>query len=313
MKLQINQEKWKKFISQDSECEIAAGPALNEQGLLIQQELKPKIDWRAVPIKEMAKYGWIKASLKDIRENAEQIAQSFFPKGLPIGTYYRRTVHNNSNRTSNEYALVAWTTHILKRAEQECCPTEYQPGSVNKAFMQSIAKLSVYDDGPLRAKDELAKHGISLIVEHHLSNTYLDGSAMLSEDGRPVIGMSIRNDRIDNFWFTLMHELAHVSKHLETSQDSFIDDIENGNSDTREEIEANRIAGEVLIPRSVWNRCEARIKQTPELIMALAKELGIHPAIIAGRIRKEENNYKILNDLVGHRRVRRLFDDVIWD
>ena len=44
----------------------------------------------------------------------------------------------------------------------------------------------------------------------------------------------------------------------------------------------------------------------------LAKELGIHPAIVAGRMRRENNNYKILNQLVGHREVKRHFKDVEW-
>ena len=44
-----------------------------------------------------------------------------------------------------------------------------------------------------------------------------------------------------------------------------------------------------------------------ESVRKLADELDIHPSIIAGRIRKDTKNYKILNQLVGHGEVKRLF------
>ena len=79
------------------------------------------------------------------------------------------------------------------------------------------------------------EHGIPLVVEPHLPKTRLDGAAMLSSKGRPVIGLTIRHDRIDNFWFTLVHELIHVQEHLTTDSETFIDDIESGpGSDPRE-------------------------------------------------------------------------------
>ena len=60
----------------------------------------------------------------------------------------------------------------------------------------------------------LAHSGIPLVVEPHLPQTYLDGAAFLLPAGRPVIGLTLRYDRLDNFWFVLFHELAHVVKHL---------------------------------------------------------------------------------------------------
>ena len=55
---------------------------------------------------------------------------------------------------------------------------------------------------------------IALEYVPHLPRTHLDGAALKSHEGRPVIGLTLRYDRIDNFWFTLLHELAHVGLHL---------------------------------------------------------------------------------------------------
>ena len=37
---------------------------------------------------------------------------------------------------------------------------------------------------------------------------------MMTDTGCPVIGLTLRYDRLDNFWFVLLHELGHVFLHL---------------------------------------------------------------------------------------------------
>ena len=132
------------------------------------------------------------------------------------------------------------------------------------------------------------------------------------ENGNPVIGLTVRYDRIDNFWFTLMHELVHVGWHLEGSDDSFVDDLDvDGLYDAREK-EADKYADEALVPRKDWVASKARFQKTPTAINELARKSGVHPAIVAGKVRHEEKNFTILSAMVGNRKVRRLFSDVRW-
>ena len=81
--------------------------------------------------------------------------------------------------------------------------------------------------------------------------------------------------------------------------------------DFREEVwdGADEWAEEALIPRVVWKTSTTRRQATPMSVMNLAKALQIHPAIIAGRIRFERNNYRLLSRLVGHGKVRELFPE----
>ena len=65
--------------------------------------------------------------------------------------------------------------------------------------------------------------GVPVVVEPRLAGTHLDGAAILDIDGSPVIGLTLRRDSIDNFWFTLLHELAHVMRHLSSPGDAFLD------------------------------------------------------------------------------------------
>lgn len=98
--------------------------------------------------------------------------------------------------------------------------------SIKHNVFQEIARLSYFENGPLLAREYLEKQGIHLIVVSHLPKTYLDGAAKLMPDGTPVIGLTIRHDRIDNFWFCLLHELTHVAKHLSGSAPIIIDDLD---------------------------------------------------------------------------------------
>jgi Domain of unknown function (DUF955). len=127
-------------------------------------------------------------------------------------------------------------------------------------------------------------------------------------NGAAVIGLTLRHDRMDNFWFTLCHELAHVSLHFDTEQvEEFVDDLDAASGEKLEE-EADRWAEEVLIPAKIWENAAVRLSPRVPGVLAMASEIRIHPAIIAGRIRKEQSNYSILTSIVGNRKVRILFE-----
>jgi HTH-type transcriptional regulator/antitoxin HigA len=157
----------------------------------------------------------------------------------------------------------------------------------------------------------LEKQGIHLIVVPHLPKTYLDGAAMLMPDGTPVIGLTLRHDRIDNFWYCLLHELAHVAKHLTASDRIIIDDLDLREHDAalgdKVEEEADEWTRNGLIPKKVWQRNPIEGKATAAKVYDLAEQLKIHPAIIAGRVRYERNNYKLLSRYVGSQQVRKHF------
>ncbi|MCK5593601.1 ImmA/IrrE family metallo-endopeptidase, partial [Candidatus Bathyarchaeota archaeon] len=141
---------------------------------------------------------------------------------------------------------------------------------------------------------------------------YLDGAAIMPVKSNPVIGLTIRYDRIDNFWFTLMHELAHLALHLDSESDIFYDDLDIEAEDDPREREANQLAGEVLIPYDTWEKSPASRLRSPQAAEHLAKQLNIHPAIVAGRMQHEFKAYQLLRNLVGTGKVGRLFPEVNW-
>jgi len=273
------------------------------------------IDWSRFPLREMIKRNWIKGSLADLPDRAEDLLRPFFASlGPPqtINAFLRKSKHVRSARTMDDNALKAWTVRIINLAEEYPPTVVYRPNIVNLEFMQQLARLSPSDDGPLRARDFLRDHGISLIIEQHLPQTYLDGAAILSQSNRPIIGLTLRYDRIDNFWFTLMHELAHVALHVGKEISQFYDDLDVGDQGSTYERQADQLAGEALIPEAEWRASPASGSRSPAAAVDLAKKLGIHHAIVAGRIRYMFKSYRVLNQLVGHKQVRRHFSEVTW-
>ena len=268
------------------------------------------IDPRPYPLKEMAKRGWIR-QLLDLADQAKELIALIERAGGPevaAATLYRKNGHRRINAKTDPYALRAWCWHVLGVASENAPQADYLPGTVTDQFMRQVACLSKHEDGPRRAQEFLAAHGIALVVEKHLPRTHLDGAALRLSDGRPVIGLTLRYDRIDNFWFSLMHELAHVGLHLDNGEnEAFIDDLNLSGTDPLE-AEADQHAQDALIPPEIWESSVVREEATVLAVYDMAQEVGVHPAVIAGRVRKERGNFRLLSQLVGSGKVRRLFE-----
>lgn len=290
---------------------ISAEVLLQEPGKALSP-LYEGIDWWKFPLAEMLKRKWFSefdGRVNDLCDRAEEIlGPLFFPGGRDcreIDMAARRSVRKGSN--PDDYALWAWQARMFQLSSQQALG-EYNPEAMTQELMRSIISLSCLDDGPIQARRLLEKNGIAVVILHYLPGTHLDGAAMLRPDGHPVIALTLRHDRLDNFWFTFAHEVAHVVLHLAKGDQSiFLDDLENRHSKDIKEREADSFAAELLIPAKDWKTSGVLQEPTTSNILDLAVRRHVHPAIIAGRVRYERKNYKILSQMVGSRTVRRQF------
>lgn len=267
-----------------------------------------ELDWRKFPAKEMQKRGWFDLDLAE-GKTGEQLVRSFFSRtaaqNAPV--LLRKTL-SGSAKEESKYAIYAWIARVLIRARDiKKTDVRYIPGSITEEFLRQLAKLSRSIDGPKIALEFLAMKGVALVIEPHLPKTRLDGAAMLDQDGTPVIGLTLRYGRVDYFWFTLMHELIHVQRHLNRQNSTFVDEDELDGEDERE-AEANFLAAEAFIPRHIWQASEALKTKRSESVVKLADHLMIHPSIVAGRIQRETNNYRILKEFGTEVDVREVFN-----
>lgn len=273
-------------------------------------------NWSGSLLKEMQTRGYFgKKSLT--KENGEDLVKTFFSSiGSPLQFQgMLRQSNYRSAPATDKHALAAWAARVLEKAKKIKAPKHYKNGVVNLSFMQTLAKLSVKENSPLLVQKELKEHGIILVVEPHFAKTYLDGAAMLINKDNPVIGLTLRHDRLDNFWFTLMHELAHIALHYDQNIDLFYDELDEvkGLDIGTKEREADVLASEALVPASKWEVSPARLIPSSMAANSLAKELGVHVAIVAGKIRYEDGKYVYLNNIIGQAKVQHYFSAEKWN
>jgi HTH-type transcriptional regulator/antitoxin HigA len=292
---------------------IPAEVLLQEPGAKFPEDLG-HLEWGRFPLKEMARRGWIPESA-DIKNRAEEYIRDFINQAGGIqavpAVLFRKGHGPRQNEKMDKYALLAWCTRVISLAKKSGLKAKYRKGTLTQENLRDIAKLSNFDNGPILAKEYLSKLGIALLAVPHLSKTYLDGALLSLEDGTPVIAVTLRHDRIDNFWFCLLHELGHVIGQHAGSKEIIIDDMDlRGHKAEVEdpmEREADRVAEEAFIPcGTVKQSFFGKHPSTTEL-ESLANSLKIHPAIIAGRIRFEQKNYRLLSKYVGSGEVRKHF------
>lgn len=266
---------------------------------------------RHFPVAVMVKRRWFpgfEGTVAEAKGQLEDLLNRFVgtlgPNAL-IPAMNRQHVRDGS--TQDKHALMAWRIRVATLALQERLPA-YKPGSVTADFLSQIARLSYLDSGPMLAKEFLNKNGIHLICEQHLPKTHLDGAALRLPDGSPVVALTLRFDRLDNFWFTLFHELAHVALHLyEAEVDAFFDDLTNDGKKDRCEKEADEMASQALIPGPEWKAVRLTRNSPAASIVAFAEKYRISPAIPAGRIRYESKDYKVFKSLIGAGKLQPMF------
>jgi HTH-type transcriptional regulator/antitoxin HigA len=270
------------------------------------------VNWGSFPVAEIVNRGWVTGY--DHRTQAEEIMRELASQAC-ADSYF--TEQNQAclrqgtrcNEKDDPYSTDAWILGVLAHAERIETEVKFVPEIIDEGFIKKVIYLSVLKDGPLRAKEFLHNKGIKLVIVHHFKRTYLDGAALITKKGEPVIALSLRYDRLDNFWFTLAHELAHLALgHVHRAEGQCILD----NLDLREpqdqiETEADALAMESLIPRELWEIHPARNTGKLTDALDLSFKADIHLSIVAGRIRYEHNNYRILTRHVGKDMVRKLF------
>lgn len=239
------------------------------------------------------------------KDKAEEMLHSFF-RGRekdPICALNRQTARDKTN--IDICALHAWRCRVL---DQAVCLNllPYDPETLNPAFLKQLTALSGLPQGPLLVQQRLHSVGVAMVIEEHLPGTHLDGAALWHPHGFPVVALTLRHNRLDNFWFTLFHEIGHVVQHLSSSlAEGYLDTDIDSRSEKEVERQADQFALNAFISEDQWDRLSS-LNYADE-IKAAAKKLAINPAIIAGRLRREANDYRKHRTLIGQGAVRKIF------
>lgn len=233
------------------------------------------------PVKELLKRGWIENS-----ENFDVLEQRFLNFfGMTTVDEVPAFAHAAKKTTYDDSSIVqlAW----LNRAKQ-IARTVVVGKFSNKALLASVPKLREcleFVEEIRNVSEILAGAGVRLVVVEFLPGAKLDGSCFWI-DGSPVIALSLRYDRVDNFWHNLFHEIDHIL-HGEGKDAPIFEVIESGQSELPpQERRANETAANHCIPSNEMEGFIARVNPlfTKVSIIGFARRLHVHPGIVAGQL-----------------------------
>lgn len=287
---------------------IPAEVLISEKGKKLPSQING-IDWCKFPISEMLKKNWLefKGSIYKANENAEELIREFlFSANLSLSSpvFFRKGIR--SKVTMDDYSLFAWQAKVFIEEQNLKALRKYSSSEIDADFFKYLRMLSIFEKGPSLAQEFLLKYGIKLVIVPHLKKTYIDGATFFN-NGKPIIALTLRYDRLDYFWFTLFHELAHLILHLNEDTPYFFDDLKAVNNLDQIEIDADNFAESKLIDSDSWKTFYSKILRREDVI-EFSNQYCVSPAIISGRIQKKRNDYSIFRDLLGQGKVKDCFN-----
>lgn len=246
--------------------------------------------FNSLPKSELIKRGWISS-----KEDTSSLVSYFRDIHAEQGSALYRKAD-----TANTSLVSLWLSKVKSQAELEIilrAVPRFDGIGIKK--LREIAKLSIDVNVLTELPNILSEIGIVLVYMRALPSMKLDGAVFKVASGNPVIGLSLRYPRLDNFWFTLQHELSHLHLHMDILDTPILENFDL-ESDSEIEISANRLAKSTFVDRKTWRNCEPKYNKSYDAIDKFSNQVGIHRSIIAGMLRKEFGNYasysKIVNE-----------------
>ena len=250
-----------------------------------------------LPIAAMVKRGWLNAEdPQDLTTVSAELMHFFNVSSLDEIEILPHAAKKTAVGFGTTPAQLAWLYRVKAIAEEQLV------GKFSKSALDSAIKqlhtLTVAPEQARKVPRILSEAGVKFVIVETLPAAKIDGVCFWLSDTTPVVGLTMRHDRIDNFWFVLRHELEHVR--LGHGQTEIILDAElegeragTGDSVAEEERAANIAAQNFCVPKHEMNAFVARKAPffSERDLLGFAKIVKVHPGIIAGQLQHLTGRY----------------------
>lgn len=263
-----------------------------------------------LPIAEMVKRGWLTIHDPKNLDEIESSLVKFFGVSSPDEIeILPHATKKTAVHTPPTPAQLAWLYRV-KQIARDMLVAKYSPAALKNAIHRLEALLFSAEESR-HVPRILARAGVRFVIVEALASTKIDGVCFWLDSNSPVIGMSLRYDRIDNFWFVLRHEIEHLLR-LHGQVEAMLDtDLEGeragvGENVLEEERVANEAASNFCVPAKALEQFIAR--KDPLFhqrdILGFARTHKIHPGLVAGQLQYRTDAYqRFRNHLVKIRHI----------
>ncbi|EKD81547.1 MAG: XRE family plasmid maintenance system antidote protein, partial [uncultured bacterium] len=257
--------------------------------------------FKRMPVRDMQKKGWLPKERDRLFDAVKafwgrsDLDFSFLEQQLEAAKY--RTSEKLSSRF-NAFFAQTWLRKVKLVAENSTNVPRYSKSRL-AVLASEIPAYSISENGIAKFLASLQATGVIFILLPHLEKTFTDGAAYWVGKN-PIIALTGRYKRNDNFWFTMAHEIGHVLKHEAMLKEPiFIDSLENQHLvDSSEEQVANDFAAEMLQHSQICDYFKGMERISRLRVENCAAKLNIHPGIIVGCLQhKQMLSFRNLNDM----------------
>lgn len=247
-----------------------------------------------VPLREMIRRGWIEDGAPSLLHL--QVSRFFESSDLESvfspGFAAKRTSYEQDTPSQ-----LAWLFRVRQLARSQPV-AQFSPDGVLAAIAR-LKPLMIDVDAIKEVPGILGEAGIRLVFVEVLPNAKIDGVCTWLSDDEPVVGMSLRHDRLDNFWFVLRHELEHVIRgdgKVRAIIDDFDGEDHKSGNLPPEELVANEAAANFCVrDDKISSFIERKFPYISERdVVSFAAVSEVHPAIVVGQIQKRLDRYNFL-------------------
>ena len=250
-----------------------------------------------LPVGEMIKRGWLDAeNIRDTKKVGTALMRFFDVNRLEDIEILPHAAKKTAVNTEATPAQLAWLYRVQQIAS-DMLVGPYSARAVRAAIPKLRAQM-ISPEGVAKVPRILAECGIRFLIVESLTSAKIDGVCFWLNDRSPVIGMSIRFDRIDNFWFVLRHELEHVLQLHGRSAAMLDAELEGDRAGTGphvidEERIANEAAQEFCVPSASLDAFVARKAPfySERDLIGFARILKVHPGVLAGQLQRRTGRY----------------------
>lgn len=248
------------------------------------------------PVREMLRRGWVRTS-----ENVEVLEQRFCEffgiqslDGTPQLWHSAKKTHAMGDTTPLQQA---WLFRVRAMASKQVVSAYSKAKLV--AALERLKSLLLSPEEVRQVPRIIAEAGVRLVFVEPLAGSKMDGACFWLDDDKPVIGMTLRYDRIDNFWFVLRHEAEHVLREDgKTNHQAVIDsDIGEAKKDLPEcESRANAAGADFCVPEAELENFIARVQPyfSEEKVLRFAQRIQVHPGLVVGQLQRRLDRHDFL-------------------
>jgi HTH-type transcriptional regulator/antitoxin HigA len=246
--------------------------------------------YELAPIADMEKRGWIRSGLTDDQLEAE-LCRFFGINALDQEPEVLVAARKTDRLSTLNSVQRAWCC----RARQLAAAAQAKPFSPSRldAAERRLRQLAAFPKEARHVAETMREYGIRFVVVEPLPGGKIDGAAFWLSPESPAIAVSIRHDRVDSFWFTVMHEFKHIRAGDAISVDDDLsgEDFKPPEAKSEMERRADEGAAAALVPTDELSSFIRRVGPlySKDRIVQFAHRIKMHPGIIVGQLqhRKE--------------------------